>query len=65
MIACRPKIKIYADDVIGTISIEFHGLVLADEFTLVPKNAPSIAPGVGDIETEINHVTLGSKHTPG
>jgi hypothetical protein len=40
------KIKIYIDDMIGTIAIEFHGLVLANESALVPEYGPGLAPGV-------------------
>jgi len=37
------EIKIYIEDVIGTISIEFYDLVLANEFTSSPKNGPGVA----------------------
>jgi hypothetical protein len=40
------EIKIYVDDMIGAIAIEFHGLVLANESTFVPKDSPSIAPWI-------------------
>ena len=43
VVACRLEIKIYIDDVIGAIAIEFHCLVLADESASVPKNGPGIA----------------------
>jgi hypothetical protein len=43
VVTCGVEIKIYIDDVIGTIAIEFHGLVLANESALVPKNGPDIA----------------------
>jgi hypothetical protein len=43
MVTCGLEIKIHIDDVIGTVAIEFHGLVLADKFALVPKNGPGIA----------------------
>jgi hypothetical protein len=43
VIACGLEIKIRIDDVIGAIPIEFHGLILANESALVPKNGPGIA----------------------
>jgi hypothetical protein len=46
VVSHRPIIKIYIDDVIGTIGVEFPGLVLANESALVPKDSPSIAPGI-------------------
>jgi len=55
MITRGPEFKIHINDVVGAISIELHGLVLAKKFTSVPKDIPSIAPWIGDIETEINH----------
>jgi hypothetical protein len=50
MITYRLEIKIYVDDMIGTIAIELYSLVLADEFTLVPENVPTIAPGIADVK---------------
>jgi hypothetical protein len=59
MITHRLEIKIYVDDVIGTIAIEFHGLIsvviLANEFTFVPKNIPSTAPWIRDSKVKIDH----------
>jgi hypothetical protein len=49
------EMKIYIDDVIGAISVELHGLVLAKKFIFIPKDIPSIAPWVGDIKAKINH----------
>jgi hypothetical protein len=46
VVTCRLEIKIYIDDVIGAIPIEFHGLVLADGSAFVPKDSPSIAPWI-------------------
>jgi hypothetical protein len=43
VVAHRFDLKIHVDDVIGAIPIEFHSLVLADKFALVPKNGPGIA----------------------
>jgi hypothetical protein len=39
----RLDLKIYVDDMMCAIPIEFHSLVLANESASVPKNGPSIA----------------------
>jgi hypothetical protein len=49
VVTYRLEIKIYVDDVIGAIPIEFHGLVLANESALVPEDSPSIAPWIIDV----------------
>jgi hypothetical protein len=46
VITHRIEIKIYVNDVIGTVAIKFHGLVLANESASVPKDGPSTAPGI-------------------
>jgi hypothetical protein len=50
VITYRVEIKIRIDDVIGTIAIELHSLVLAKEFTFVPKDLPGIAPWIVHVE---------------
>jgi hypothetical protein len=46
VVTCRLKIKIYIDDVIGAIAIEFYGLVFTKKTAFVPKDLPGLAPGV-------------------
>jgi hypothetical protein len=50
VVTCGLEIKIYIDDVIGTIPIEFRSLVLAKKFIFVPKDVPSIAPGIINVK---------------
>jgi hypothetical protein len=46
MVSHRLEIKIYVDDVIGAIPIEFHGFVFANKSASVPKDSPGIAPWI-------------------
>jgi hypothetical protein len=46
MVTYGLEIKIYIDDMIGVIAIEFHSLVLANGSAFVPKYSPSIAPWI-------------------
>jgi hypothetical protein len=46
VITCGLELKIHIDDMIGSIPIKFHGLVLTKEFTFVPKDSPGIAPRI-------------------
>jgi hypothetical protein len=59
MVTCRLEIKIYVDDVIGSIPIKFHGLIsvviLADKSTSVPEYFPSTAPWIGNSKVKIDH----------
>jgi hypothetical protein len=50
MVTCGLELKIYVDDMIGSVPVEFHSLVLADEFTFVPKDSPSIAQWIVDVK---------------
>jgi len=50
MVAYGLEIKIYIDDMISAIAIEFHSLVLANGSASVPEYFPSIAPGIVDVE---------------
>jgi hypothetical protein len=59
MVTCGLEIKIYVDDVIGSVPIEFHNLIsvviLANESTSVPEYFPSTAPWIGNSKVEIDH----------
>lgn len=55
VVTYRIEIQIRIDDVIGTIAIEFHGLVLANGSALGPEDLPGIAPGIVDVEVYIDH----------
>jgi hypothetical protein len=50
VVTSRLEIKIYINNVIGAIPIEFNGLVLANESALVPKDSPCITPWIIDIK---------------
>jgi hypothetical protein len=50
VVSHRLEIKIDINNMIGTIAIEFHGLVLANRSASVPEYIPSIAPGIVDVK---------------
>jgi hypothetical protein len=55
VVTCGLEIKIYVEDMIGAISIEFYSLVLANKSAFVPKDIPSITPRITNIKIKINH----------
>jgi len=50
VVTCRLDLKIHVDNMMCTIPIKFHSLVLADESASVPKNGPSIAQWIVDVK---------------
>jgi hypothetical protein len=55
VVSYGPKTKIYIDDVIGTIGVEFYGLVLANGSASIPKYVPAVAPRIVQDKVYIDH----------